>query len=1214
MLKLGGRMNGLTGCSQLASLWSRLFLLVVLVLSSSLSMRAQEYRGTILGQVTDRSGAVIPKAVVTAVGPQQTYRTTTGANGGYTIPFVQLGVYSVMVEAQGFGKKTENDIHVDIAARIALNFKLQVGSASETVTVSTDIVGLNTEDASGGTVMDPEKVQNLPLNGRQVYTMLNLVPGVKNTTTAYGPAGNSGTRGWDESNGYSINGQSGNYNQFSLNGAPVSQQGGGGAGTWNIAPNLDAVEEFKVMTNTYDASYGREAGGTVNTVLKSGTDKFHGTVFDFWRNSAMDANYYQNNQQGVTKPFHNQHQWGGTIGGPIFHRKTFFFGSFEGWREVSPAPVLTTTFTGDELPNANGDIDLSGYVNSLGISGIYDPLTTRPCTTSDGPNCSGYTRDPFPNNIIPRDRVSQQGLNLAHVYPLANRNGYTSNYIGNNPSRYTYNQPIVRIDHNFSDATRFYGMFAWWSGKETRNTSGLPGAAATGDINNYRSSLTQVLDLTHTFKPTLFADVRLSFNRAYDVDPNGSVAAGTAALDASALGLAMPQIPTTSHTYAPQISMNDSYFANAIGNTTSPTMYETYDLNPSVTEVLGHHNLHYGAEFMLFHDIPTGIGTPNGQFAFGPDFTQRDPFTNNNDGAAIADLLLGYPGGQATSSVAGSYVQDWESVYESYNYYAAFIQDDWKILPHLTLNVGLRWETESSPRERNNRLTAGFCNTCTNPISNQITAQTLPNGASLTYPLLGGVQFASSNFSAYKNYFGTLLPKFGFSYLLDKGLVVRGGWGLSTALGIELGSQSTWEQDTQYTSSTDGYLTPTSYFNSGIPFPNGFTPPPGNSQGLASGVGDSISFDQRDRKIPRVQSYSFGFQGSGPLQSVWDLEYVGSYTTRLRQGTQLGGLTAEQLALGHANPNYLDQAVPNPFYGVLPASTTLGSSPTMQAKVLMSPYPHFNGDVYNYAVPNERTEYNSLIAKLEKRISGGGLLTHGLSFLGSFTWSKTMNTALLNNYGADTSGQAQVDSKPQWVISSTDRPWDFAFSGLYGLPLGRGGLIGANAGRFANALLGDWQLDWIFSNDGGNPVGFPNGYVYGCGSNYNIRPGTKNWSSYLANSTPECFANRPEYTAITARSRTIAVRTPWAQQTQVGLEKKFPISERVTFQFKAEAFNLTNTPIFGAPSTSSPNRAISRNNSVLDPNQPGAYSGYGTVGSTQQNFPRQIQLSGKIIF
>jgi hypothetical protein len=274
---------------------SKTLLLAVLLVVSGLFLHAQEYRGTIYGAVADPNGAMVPGAVVTAAGPQQTYHATANSKGEFVIPFVELGVYTVSVYAPGFGTEKQSNIHIDVAAKIELKFTLKVGSTAESITVSDNAVGLNMADASGGTVMDPEKIQNLPMNGRQVYQMLSLTPGTKFTSTI-GPNGDSGSRGWDETNAYSINGQSGQYNQITLNGAPISTQGGGGAGAWNIAPNLDAVEEFKVMTNTYDAAYGREAGGTVNTVLKSGGNQFHGTAFDFWRNSILDANSFQFNQ------------------------------------------------------------------------------------------------------------------------------------------------------------------------------------------------------------------------------------------------------------------------------------------------------------------------------------------------------------------------------------------------------------------------------------------------------------------------------------------------------------------------------------------------------------------------------------------------------------------------------------------------------------------------------------------------------------------------------------------------------------------------------------------------------------------------------------------------------------------------------------------------------------------------------------------------------
>ncbi|ADV82454.1 TonB-dependent receptor plug [Terriglobus saanensis SP1PR4] len=1192
--------------SYLLRVRSQLLWVVTLCLSLPYVMSAQEYRGVLFGHVTDATGAVIPHASVTAVGPQQTFKTTTSGNGEFTIPFIQPGKYSITATAKGFNQVTKDQVNVDVSAKLTVDFSLLAGG-TESVTVTADqSVALNTSDGSGGTVMDPEKVQSLPLNGRQIYQLLPLTPGVKITTQQYGPTGNSGTRAWDQSNATSINGQSGNYNQFSLNGAPVSQQGGGGAGTWNVAPSVDAVEEFKVMTNTYDAQYGRTGGGTVNTILKSGTNAFHGTVFDFWRNSLFDANYYQYKQQEQAKPFHNQHQFGGTIGGPVWKDKTFFFFSYEGWREVLPVTRTVTVPTADMRPG-NGDVNLTSYQNAVGLGNIYDPSNVT-CTTPSTSGCDQYQRAQFSNNTIPAGRITPIAAKILNVFPLPNRPGYINNYVAQDPGRYGYSQPIARIDHVFSDKTRMYAVFTYFTGSEYRNSSALPGAAAQGDIDNHRLTYAPVVDFTHTFGPRLFLDVRASYNRSYNVDPNGSVAAGSAKLTAGDLGLNMPSIPTTSKDLAPEIDMDDCCIANIIGNSISPSLYETYDLSPSVSQTIGRHNLHYGADLMLFHDVPGGVGKPNGVFTFGPGFTQQDPYVGNSDGSAMADLLLGYP-------ESGS-VDYFLTNYESYNSYAGYVQDDWKILPKLTLNLGIRYEQETSPEDRNYRLNAGFCYTCTNPVSNSLTASPmLPNGQTFTGPVLGGPQFSSSSLSPYANYVGSFLPKVGFAYLIAPNLVMRGGWGTSTALGIELGAQSSWQQSTNYTTSLDGSVTPSNYFRSGTPFSNGVVAPDGASLGLLAGIGNSLEFDRRERKIPRVQQYSFGFQGQLPQQFVLDIEYVGSHGSRLRSGQYLDQLSLADWNAGHANPSYLNQQVANPYYGAIPTSTTIGSSPTISAKNLMSPYSQYEY-VYDYANPQGYNYYNSLITKLERRVGGTNPLLKSLSVLSSFTWSKAMiATGRLNN-----NNKGLVDAQPYYALSSADRSWVFTLGGLYGLPIGRGSLLLPNANRLVQGAVGGWQLSFIFTNQSGTPVTYPNNALYNCGT-FDIANSPHTYKSYLNNAAQtstagggSCFQSFPQYTTITQLPITAAVRAPWAQQTALGVQKAFTITERVKFQFKAEMFNATNTPQFPGPTTSGTTGRVTRVDSVADPNQPGAWSGYGTIGSTQLNFPRQTQFSGKILF
>jgi hypothetical protein len=1154
-----------------------------------------------MGQVSDMSGALIPKATLTATGPQQVYRAVASNQGEFIIPFVQPGTYTITVEAAGFKKTVRQGVVVSVSQKLNLNFALEVGATAESVIVTAESQGVNTGDASGGMVIDNQQVQNLPMNGRQIYTMLNLTPGVR---TDY--SGFSGTRGWDETNHVYINGQSGNYNQFALNGAPVSQQNGGGSGTWNIAPSVDAVEEFKVMTNTYDAQYGRANGGTINTILKSGTNQFHGTAFDFWRNSLLDANSYQANQRGLARPFHNQHQFGGTIGGPVpFLRKgTFFFFSFEGWREVMPVTVQQTTITPDMLPRTDGSVDLSKYLTATGRGNIYDPMTTR-CLTSVGGVCSTYTRDQFAGNVVPGNRISPIGLKIMKLLPLANTAGYQNNWIATNPGRYQYNQPIIRVDHNFSDKTRFYAMYAQWAGTETRNGSGWPGAIAVGNYTS-RSSETQVVDLTHTFTDRFFADFRASFNRMYNKGFSGAESAGVggATITAASLGLTMPAIPTTTNNYAPEFHSDDSAItSNWIGNTFSPSMFETYVVSPSLTYVLGRHNLHFGGEYNWYHDFPNGIGRPNGGVNFGAGFTQADPFVGHNDGSTIADMLLGYP--------------SWGGVdynlptYESYKDYGLFIQDDWKLRKNITLNIGVRYENETSPSDRWGRLQSGMCLTCQNPITSNVKALypggVLPNGEKMVNPIMGGLMFQKDR-SPYQNTWGIILPKVGASWAVTNKLVMRGGLGMFRALGFELGGTSTWNRSTNYQTSLDGGLTPNPAFNAGNMYPTGATTPAGDTQGLMSGVGDSIWFDGWDRKIPYTYQFSYGFQGELPGRIVWDLEYVGARTKDLRSGFQVNHLTPAQFAAGNANPGYLNQMVANPFYGAagIPVSSSLGKNQQIEVRRLMLPYPQYYDQVYEWNPPQGYSNYNSMVAKAEKRMSGNRLLSRGLTFTTVVTWSKLMAaTDRLNN-------GLLADPKPTYIIDGGDTPFMFSLSGVYELPIGAGGAFASSAHGLLGQLINRWQLNWIVTTQSGSPVGFPNGYTYTCGT-FNIKPSQRSYSSYLNNSQSSCFQSFPQYTAVTQLPRTTVVRNPSGPQEQVGILKQFSIYEGWKLQFRAEAFNFTNSPIFNGPSTGSPNRAITRNPAIAA-DQPGAYSGYGTIGSGTKNNPRQVQMSLKLVF
>lgn len=1174
---------------------------ILALISPAFIARAQEFRGTITGQVVDTNGAVIPGATVVAAGPQQIYKAQTTPRGDFTIPLVQPGTYTITAEAQGFKKTEQHGLVIDVSAKVNVNLVLNVGAVSETVTVAAQAAAVNTTDASGGTVIDPEQVQNLPMNGRQVYSLLSLTPGVK------APNPSVQATEFSESNGYSINGNWGNYNQFALNGAPVSQQNGGGAGTWNISPSVDSVEEFKVMTNTYDAQYGRTNGGTVNTILKSGTPQYHGTAYDFWRNAVLDANRFDLKQAGTPKPGHNQHQFGGTIGGPVpgLRRNTFFFFSWEGWREAKPGSVTENTVTPDMLPRSDGSVDLSNYLSQTGGTAIYDPTTTY-CVTQGSNGCSAWARKPFPGNIIPANRITPVGVALLKLLPAPTKPGYRNNYVVGNPGHNHYYQPIVRVDHNFSDKTRFYGMLAYWSGTQSQSGNAFPGAAGWNDrgFNNTMESMTPVLDLTHTFTSNLFVDVRASYNRANNQTPDGAEAAGLADVTAKSIGLTMPAIPTTRKNYLPEIHTDDGALPNFVGNVVSPSIFETYNIAPSLTHVLGPTTLHYGGEYSWYHDVANGIRRPNGGFNFGPGFTQQNPYQANNDGSTIADILLGYP------SWGGVEYND--PTYESYKDYALFIQDDWKVNHRLALNLGLRYENETSPMDRWGRLQAGICLTCTNPINGTLPAVTLPNGASFANPILGGMKFQKDR-SPYQNTWGIILPKFGASYSITSNLVVRGGWGMYRALGFELGGTSTWDANTGYNTSFDNGLTPNSAFNAGTPFTDGFITPPGDSKGLASGDGDGIWEDSWHRKIPYTHQFSFGLQGGLRGGIVWDVEYVGARTYDLRAGMQRNHLTPAQFAQGVADSSYLDQMIANPFQGnaLIPSATYLGSHSQVSVKEMMVPYPQYDSvygpELWEWNTPQGYSHYDSLVAKAEKRFTGGGVLSNGLSFTTALTWSKVMSaTGRLNNGWL-------TDPNPTYMIDGSDRPILFSLGAVYKLPVGRGGLIAKDAHGLIGQLVNDWQFNAIVNDQSGTPVNYPNTWIFNCGTFFKIRPTHKSWGSYLNNSQSSCFQGFPEYKAITLKNLSTAVRNPWAAQYQLAMQKEFQTFEKARLQFRAEAFNLTNTPIFNGPDTGNPSAPVIRQ-AKIPANLPGAYTGYGTVGPSIQNEPREMQLSLKVLF
>ncbi|MBV9759568.1 MAG: carboxypeptidase regulatory-like domain-containing protein [Acidobacteriaceae bacterium] len=1180
---------------------------------------AQEFRSTLSGHVTDPSGAAVPGAAVRAVNTasQQTYSATTTGSGDYLIPYVLPGTYKVSAAASGFKEQVNQGVVLEAGEASVLNFHLEIGTSNQSVEVTGTAPLLDAENAVQNYVLSGRELENVPLNGRQIYTLVGTTPGSQFLQTQFGASGYSGTRGWDVSNNYTLGGGVQGYQQFTLNGSNITEQNNG-TGTWEIAPNVDALQEVSIQTTEYDARYGRSSGGFVNMVVKSGSNQFHGDLYDYLENGDLNANNFENNLNGIPTQKTQQNQFGGTFGGPVIKDKVFFFGSFEGYVENIPFTTLTSVPPAYLRPSGSSGVNFtpSGYT-------IYQPNSTYCSTGGPVSNCSGtLLRQPFPNDTIPASQISPVGAALINLYPAANTNvnGLTNNYIADVPDRYRYWQPIARVDYDTSDKTRWYSLFAFQHGTEFRNVSGFPPPAENGNINTMRQELLASEDMTHIFSPTLVMDVRASFSRFQDHFPDGDLVNQP---NPSSIGLNMPNIPTSTLKLLPEITFNQTY-PQIVGNQVTNDVYNNYILDVDLTKTVGKHTIHFGGEAGLYDwGQPNTVGHPNGDFEFGTNtlFTQDNPYSRGivpgiNDGNVLADLLLGDPDSGGV---------DWnQSTWTHFPAVAFYGQDDWHVINRLTLNIGLRYDIQFGLR--GNGLNRGMCLTCLNPVSNDPTYQanlTADSAAlaaaginvSSLRAVYGGVLFAGANGQpqdAYNTDYSNLGPRFGFAYQLTPKTVLRGGYGIMYAVGLEGGSNVGFNQTTPYVATTNGGITPTNLFASGNPFPAGAEAPLGAAGGLLTAVGNQATFDFPGRRIPRSQQVSLGIQRELGSSMLLDVRYAGNFTDRLRTTAYSGAVGAVWINAAWskqmdnaaiANPNVYNQPVPNPFYGVpsIPTSSTLGSSPTLPEYYLTLPFPEFPGALGDYDDPLGKNWYNSMEAQLTKRLS------HGVSLRAAYTYSKTMQAAGYEN------GWPYQDPNLLYQISPTDRTHVFTLSGVYNLPSIKSDSTGM---RVLGAVVNHWVVSNVLTAETGFPLQLPGGYYYE--SNHSWTPtGGPTMSQWLynCNGNPlNCWVPLQNNFALNNLPQYIStIRQPQVPNLDVSVERNFPITEQMHIQFRADAFNITNSVLFngGAGSNGFDNNPFD-GPPVKTPQ--GYYTGFGTIAPFQNNFPRILQFSLKFYF
>jgi hypothetical protein len=1232
------------------------------------TLHAQEYRATITGTVTDPSGASIPNATIKATNnaTNNVSETKTNSDGVYTMPLLEPGVYRVEATAPGFQSIQRTGITLAVGQRLNLALQMTVGQATTEITVTGQQEVIDSADASRGLVFDPTKTQEYPLNGRQSYMLLSLTPGVIFTQEQFGASGFSGTRGWDVNNSYKFNGARGGNgnNVFMLNGTPISDNNS----QWDFAPSMDAIQEFSAMTTVYDAQYGHEAGGVVNTVIKGGTSQWHGTVYDYFRNAVLDANNFGNNYAGAKKGNHQQNQFGGTFGGPIRKDKDFVFASFEGWQEIIPFPGAGQQAIPLDLRNGQNFSKYNMFV--------YDPLTTHPCTPGTGaPDtepCGGgsgsaYWRTPFPGNVIPQNRISPIATKILSYLPAPNAPGQgaagiTNNYVNAaNTGRYWYNQPIVRWDHNISSKNKFYALFSEFHGYEFRSTNTFPKPVAQGNIDNNRTFTGLNIDDTHVISPTAVLDVKASFFRFVQLTPGYSDQAR--AISAQSLGMTnMIHAPTVADSVLPNISLNGFTGPLFGSGSFSWSPYNRWIVTPSLSVTKGTHSLHFGFEYNYESKGNVSPGQAYGSFTFDSSLTRRASGLDLNQTdqfLSVASLLLGMP-------TRGN-IDNNTSYYISRPYYAWYAQDDWKVTKRLTLNIGLRYEFQLAYLDRYNRMASSFDPTTINPKSDQILAVWRANKAAYDatnpkypYPAPPPALYGVWRFAGVDGYprrthntdFTTGAPRIGFAYRIGEKTVVRGGVGVfyqsDTA---NNNSQTGFSQSTGYTSSftVNGTPFPSGCFNdlngfsgggcqSGPPtgpyslvnpFPNGLTSAAGPAAGLLANVGQASTQNPLHYKTPRTYQYSLGVQRQLPHAMVIDLSFAGNYALYDRDSQNLGfaqnaaGYALQQQAM--SDPSFYTRQVANPFLGLLPSTVARGTASTIQAVSLMDYYALWStgtsGTQNGYTqadVTDRNFRSDGFQLRFEKRAISekAGVLT----WVTSYTWSKQysrtccLGQSYAYNQGAilklspdGSTGTLQTydyqgkDANLVYAPDSANKYHEFAFSGVWDLPIGKGKHFGNSVTGFADKALTGWRVDWTATYISGNLIGLPGGINF-CGDYVNYKdPATGQIvhnEDHWYNNNPSCYANFPT-NAINSQlpPRFSNVTNPAAPQVNVALVKDTSFGERYKLQFRAESFNISNTVIRGGPITQTFNAA-----------------GFGQLPKSQNNFPRLVQLALKLSF
>lgn len=1193
------------------------FMLVFLLASAG----AQELRGKISGRVVDPNGAAVPNASVKVinVARNSTASLTTNTDGLFEAPYLLPGSYQVLVEVSGFKKALQDKVEVAINQTTSIEMKLDVGTPQETVTVTSEPAQLNVSDSNLGQTIDRKRVDELPSVHGDPYYLINLTPGVAYTGST------RLDRPFEPTHiaNFAMSGARGIRSDLLIDGAPSTATANANEVIASYVPTTDATQEFKVQTATYDAQFGNTEGGVTSIVTKGGSNSYHGTGYYWIEPGGWAANDFFGNSRGQGRPFTYSNRPGFSLSGPatipgIYNAKdkTFFFFSFEQIEDSRPRFDATNIWSPtDALKNG----DFSAFANSVKI---YDPLTG---TFANG---AVTNRTQFTNNIIPANRINPVARAvLAYMgspkhapAPNALINGNITDSTLAETLNPPYRNYTTRIDQNIGDKDKLFGRYSWYNRASTYNN--YTNSIYVGDRFLFISKQA-VLDEVHTFNANTVLNVRYGFNRFI----RGSDAPeGQYGLDLTTLGFpaAFNNAIGEGVRRFPRFDFNcTSCTGAAVGNghTNEFRPVGSHFATAVLNRTEGKHSLKFGGEMRIYReDDSFKSNQQSGQFIFDNTYTRvGSASTADVEGLqGFAAFLLGYP---TTMQIVRA--ADYSEYSKTFGF---FVQDDLRLTSKLTLNFGLRYEFETPLTERQNKSIAGFDLGYTQPFEGQAQQNFLNNIPAndllrTTYGLTqitakGGLNFAGQSTDLYTTPKDGFLPRVGFAYNWNDKTVFRGGIGLYQGfLGERRGDvvQPGYSITTVQTTTTGPNGAPLPFLISN-PFPSGINEPTGSAAGKQTSLGQAITFFNPNPKVAKQLRFSIGLQRE--LWGGWVLEanYVADHGYNIEINRNLNATPnsvlntdgSRTVAQNNNNTN-LSATVRNPFCNAVNgtacatgAALFTGVGGTIARRSLLIPFPEFG----NITTTNNdgSSWYHSGQFSLNKRFSKG----YGLQ--AAYTWSKWIQQTEYLNAG---------DALPTKVISDQDIPHRFSMSGFYEFPFGKGKRFGGNVNRWADVIIGGWQIEGAYAYQSGFPLTFTSDLFY-VGGDVALPSGQQtvqrwfNTSAFVnvLNGNPTCGAF-PTGSANCATPvdhlrnfplRLANVRLDPTNNVDLGLRKDIRIDETKKIQLRMEFINAFNHPLLASLSGGAP---------VVTPNS----STFGQItASNQQNYARRAQLMVKFIF